>query len=241
MIKWVSNASFRLQISAQWWSNLETWGVGNINEHWVLQIVDVSCETCHSGRQLILLLLGPLMRPQQKDRHIRVSDAIIIQHVLCVFRDMSRQEFQTPRNIWSDTVRHIYLERHKYNMVWCWHRRQWQRDSEILCKHACMAMCVRNDFVRVFTRVPICIPMGFVPRLLQTSRCNCTSYWWNDNPISTGNMLRFPHSHNHPPPLVMNKVLPMRTLHQTAQVPWGLVSRRTDGQRQTQKQNYTDV
>lgn len=49
-------------------------------------------------------------------------------------------------------------------------------------------MCVQKH---LSPRVPICVPIGFFPRLLH---CNCNSNWWSDNPISTGNVPWFPHA-----------------------------------------------
>lgn len=60
-------------------------------------------------------------------------------------------------------------------------------------------------FLNALSCVPICMPIGFVPRLLRAPRCNCSSNWWSDNPISTGNVSRFPCSpphHQHHIPLV---------------------------------------
>lgn len=79
-----------------------------------------------------------------------------------------------------------------------WRKREWQGDFAVVC----MAMCVRDDFVHVLTWVPICMPIGFVPRLMQAFRCNCNSNWWSDNPISTGNVPRFPRPRHHHPPVV---------------------------------------
>lgn len=54
-----------------------------------------------------------------------------------------------------------------------------------------MCVCVQKH---LSLRVPICEPMGFFPRLLRASHCNCNSNWWSDNPISTGNVPWFPHA-----------------------------------------------
>lgn len=65
-------------------------------------------------------------------------------------------------------------------------------------------MCdVSQIIFNALSWVPICMPMGFVPRLLQAPHSNCSSNWWSDNPISTGNVPQFPRPpHHHHVPLV---------------------------------------
>lgn len=62
-------------------------------------------------------------------------------------------------------------------------------------------MCLKS-FWNALSWVPICMPTGFVPRLLQAPHSNCSSNWWSDNPISTGNMPQFPCPRHRHIPLV---------------------------------------
>lgn len=80
------------------------------------------------------------------------------------------------------------------------------------------------------------MPIGLVPR--QASFSNCNSNWGSDNPISTGNVPRFPFHPPAPPAEpsppsggAANNVLPRGTWHQTVWVPRGSASRRADGGR----------
>lgn len=114
----------------------------------------------------------------------------------------------SPSHLWTDTV----------NLCGCCYRD--------VCVFVCN-MCVKS-FFNALSCAPICMPIGLIPRLLQAPRCNCSSNWWSDNPISTGNVSRFPRppppQPSHPSGGPASKFFPLGTSQQTLKVPRGFPS-----------------